>query len=96
MDKIFAQGIWFKPPRQNAPEFVKGSLSIKVKEFVEFITRNQVDGNVSLDLKVAKTGNYYIELNTYQRQPKESHGVPEMDLANGKVEDDIKPEDIPF
>lgn len=96
MEKIFAQGVWFYPPRQGAPDFVKGSLSIKVADFTDFIKRNQVDGAVKLDVKVGKTGNHYIELNTYQgKRPDTTEGVQTMDLANGKV-DDIKASDIPF
>ena len=65
-DKIFAQGFSFKR-NANAPEFVVGKQSINVDEAVAFLQANQKNGWVNLEVKQAKNGNFYMELDT--RQP---------------------------
>lgn len=64
-DKIFAQGFSFKR-NANAPEFVVGKQSIKVDEAVAFLQANQKNGWVNLEVKQAKNGNFYMELDTWQ------------------------------
>lgn len=64
-DKIFANGFSFKR-NANAPEFVVGKQSIKVDEAVAFLQQNQKNGWVNLDVKQAKNGNYYMELDTWE------------------------------
>jgi hypothetical protein len=64
-DKVFAQGFSFKR-NANSPEFVVGKQSIKVDEAVAFLQANQKNGWVNLDVKQAKNGNYYMELDTWE------------------------------
>lgn len=64
-DKIFANGFSFKR-NANAPEFVVGKQSIKVDEAIAFLQQNQKNGWVNLDVKQAKNGNYYMELDTWE------------------------------
>lgn len=63
--KIFATGFSFKR-NENAPDFVVGKQSIKVDEAVAFLQANQKNGWVNLDVKQAKGGNYYLELDTWE------------------------------
>ena len=70
-EKIFADGFLFKR-NEKAPEFVIGRLSIKVDEAIEFIKQNQKAGWVNLDVKKARTGNFYIELDTFEAKGKET------------------------
>ena len=88
-EKIFADGFSFKR-RDNAPEFVVGRQSIKVDEAIEFLTKNQKNGWVNIDIKQAKNGNYYCELDNWesgvaqkpkvqeQKAPKVSKEVDEL------------------
>lgn len=80
--KVFANGIIFKKPREGSPEFVKGSISIKVDEFIEFAKKYKGEtGWINLDLKKSATkGTLYLELNQYVAKKKE----------------EIDPEDVPF
>ncbi len=64
---IFADGFIFKKPREGAPSFVKGSLSIKVDEAVEFLHKHERSDWVNLDLKQSREGKLYLQLNTYQK-----------------------------
>ena len=70
-EKIFANGFSFKR-KDNAPEFVVGRLSMKVDDAIEFIKQHQKNGWINLDVKKARTGNFYIELDTYTPKDRES------------------------
>lgn len=68
-EKIFANGFSFKR-NNNSPDFIIGKQSIKVDEAVAFLQAKQKNGWVNLEIKQAKGGNYYIELDTWE--PKET------------------------
>lgn len=84
-EKVFADGFIFKR-NEKAPEFVIGRLSIKVEDAISFLKQHQKAGWTNLDIKKARSGNYYIELDTYepktddssvvQSQPAESSELP--------------------
>lgn len=63
-EKVFANGFVFKR-NDKAPEFVVGGLSVKVTDAVEFLKAHDKNGWVNLNIKKARGGNYYIELDTY-------------------------------
>lgn len=87
MEKIFANGFMFKLPQGNAPEYVKGKVSIKVDEFISFLNEHKSDtGWVNIDVKQSAKGNVYGELNTWKGGKTEK-----------KVEvEEIDTRDIPF
>ena len=64
-DKIFANGIIFKQPSDKAPDFVKGSISIKKSELIPFLEGQDGDW-VNLSIKESKAGKIYIELDTWK------------------------------
>lgn len=72
MDKepIFPNGLIFKTPRENAPNFILGAVSIKVDEFIAFLQENQNNGWVNIDQKKSKGGKIYFQLNDWK--PKTS------------------------
>jgi hypothetical protein len=70
-EKIFADGFSFKR-QESAPDFVVGSLSMKVDEAIEFMKTNSKKGWLNLQIKQARSGNYYIELDTWE--PKQQGG----------------------
>ena len=55
----FPDGLIFKLPRENAPDFVKGSLSLKRAELVSWLS-GKSDEWINLDLKVGKSGSKWI------------------------------------
>lgn len=63
-EKIFADGFSFKR-NEKAPEFVVGRLSLKVDDAVAFLKEHQKNGWVNLNVKTARSGNHYVELDTY-------------------------------
>ena len=83
-DPVFADGIFFKQPRDGAPDFVKGSVSVKVDEALPFLQANQDDGWVRLDLKESRNGKLYFQLNTWKPQSNTAEAADELN------------DDIPF
>ena len=78
-EKVFADGFSFKR-NDNAPEFVVGKQSIKVDEAIAFLKANAKNGWVNLDIKRAKGGNYYCELDTWEAKPK-ADNTPRQETA---------------
>jgi len=68
-ERIFADGFIIKR-RENAPEFVIGNLSIKVDEAIAFLKKYEKKGWVNLNLKKGRSGNPYVELDTFEAKPK--------------------------
>lgn len=86
-DKIFADGIRFDKPRDGAPEFVRGRISIQADQAIPFIEKYKNEkGWVNLDLKKSVSGVLYLELNTFS---KKVAGEP----VNNE---EITSQDIPF
>lgn len=88
-EKKLAEGFFFKRPRAGAPDFVKGSLSMKADECVAFIQENKNEaGYVNLDLLLAKNGEtLYFTLNDWKPAPKTGIEYPT---------EEINPADVPF
>lgn len=74
MEKIFADGFIFKR-NEKAPDFVVGSISIKIEDAVAFLRKHDKNGWVNLQVKNSQGGKYYMELDTFEpkqsQQPKE-------------------------
>ena len=64
-EKVFADGFSFKR-REEAPDFVVGRISVKVTDAVDFLKRNEKKGWVNLNINQAKSGSYYMELDTFE------------------------------
>jgi hypothetical protein len=77
-DKNFTKGLIAKKPHDNAPDFVKATLSIKVDEFIEWLGENSNKGWVNIDVKESRGGKWYAELNDWKPKkdtPKEENPV---------------------
>ena len=88
-EKIFADGFVFKR-NENAPDFVVGRISIKVDDAVAFIKQHTKNGWVNLGVKQARSGNYYVELDTFEAEKK----APAKQQPTKKVVEEE--EDSPF
>lgn len=85
-DKIFADGFSFKR-QENAPDFVVGRLSMKVEDAIAFMKQHTKAGWINVNIKTARSGNYYVELDTYE---------PKGGGATSKPTTKESDEDIPF
>lgn len=81
-EKIFAEGFSFKR-NENAPDFVVGRLSLKVDEAIAFMKDNHKNGWVNLNIKTARSGNHYVELDTFEPKTK-SDSAPAKKVAPAK------------
>ncbi len=72
-NKIFAGGMYFNLPNDNAPNWVKGRMSIKVEDAIKFLKENvNSEGYVNLDFTESKNGKGCAFLNTYQKNSQSS------------------------
>lgn len=98
---IFGKGFIFKRPHDNAPDFVKGSMSVKVSEAIEFLKQYQDNDWVNLDLLASKDNTkLYFKLNTFKPKTETPPAQPESVLPSYPNEQQGVPplddESIPF
>ena len=79
--KTYPKGLYMDKPRENAPKFVKGKLSMKPKEFVDFIKAHKEyineKGYMKFDLlQSEKDGKLYFTLDTYKVGSNDFSGQP--------------------
>ena len=86
----FVDGLIVKAPHENAPSFVKASISIKVEDLGKWLRGKYKAGDewVNIDVKESKAGKWYAAVSTFKPKEKE-----EKKLA-GKFDD--MADDIPF
>jgi hypothetical protein len=61
----FVNGLFAKAPNPKAPDFVKGSISIKRAEFMAWLDQQQGDW-VNIDVKESKGGKWYAQVNDWK------------------------------
>lgn len=100
----FVDGLIVKPPREGAPDFVIGSLSIKRAELIAWLTARDGDW-INVDIKEAKSGKWYAAVNDWKPEGREPapHGggrsrpAPAPAGRSQQRNDDPFPDDsIPF
>lgn len=85
-----ATGFFFERPREGAPDFVKGRLSIQVEKAIELLnTHKNEKGYVNLQLLNSKEGKLYLTVDTWKPTPKASTGIE-------YPTEEINPADVPF
>ena len=83
-ETVFLDGFIFKRPRETAPDFVKGEMSIKVDEAIAFLQKNAKNGWINADLLASKDNTkLYFKLNTWEK-PVDS-AQPPVDEAERKA-----------
>ena len=61
----FADGLIVKAPRNGAPDYVIGSLSIKREEFIAWLSSREGEW-VNLEMKRAKSGKCYAAVDNWK------------------------------
>lgn len=64
-DIEFAQGVFFKPPHENAPDFVWGKISLKRQDVIDWLS-DRDDEWVNLDVKESRGGKIYCAVDTWK------------------------------
>jgi hypothetical protein len=93
-DKVFADGFIFKRS-DNAPEWVVGKLSVKVEDAIAFLKANAKNGWVNLNINAAKSGKFYMEVDTWEKAKPEFTGFTPKEMAIGNA-NQVKNSDLPF
>lgn len=94
-DIEFVPGLFVKAPHENAPDFVKAAISIKVADLGQYLRGKFKAGEewVNIDVKVSKGGKWYAAVSNYK--PKQTAPVDPTKAPTGKpgrfddLEDDI-------
>lgn len=93
MENKLVDGLFVNNPRENAPDFVRGSISILVEKFIQYLQQNaNAKGYVNIDLLVSKEGKLYAKLNDWKPAEKSMEEGKDENI----VEDEISVDDIPF
>ena len=89
MDKEFPKGLFIKFPHENAPEFVKFTMSIKRGELMEWLA-GKTDEWVNLQAKTSREGKLYLEVDNWKplapTQTNQTQPYPEHDQEQGNPE----------
>ena len=88
-DIEFVNGLIVKAPHENAPDFVKAQISIKVADLGVWLREKHKAGEewVNVDVKASKGGKWYAAVSTFK--PKEKAAPQEQKRP-------MDDEDIPF
>ena len=91
-DKEFPEGLILKAPRDGAPDYVIGSLSIKRGEFLNWLKGREGDW-VNLNLKRGQSGKWYAEVDAWKPSGAKGGAAPKAAQSQAVALDDS---DIPF
>jgi hypothetical protein len=53
-EKEFPRGLFVSPPRPGAPDFVKGRISIRIEDFLEFLSMKDSQEWLRIDIKESR------------------------------------------
>lgn len=102
-DVEFARGFNFFEPRQNAPDFVLGTIGVHVVDAIRWLQAQEPNERGYITLKVNRskaTQKPYVALDDFKPTPKERNGYAESKgraystPALDAMDDDVS--DIPF
>jgi len=87
-EKVYAKGIYYDKPRESAPDFILGSISVKLDDFMSFAGEHvNQKGYVNMDILEGRE-KPYVQLNTWTPPEKEEY-VPQQQGFDAN-------QDIPF
>lgn len=68
----FVDGLIVKAPHENAPDFVKAQIAIKVEDLGKFLRAKYKAGSewLNIDVKEAKSGKWYAAISTFKPKGK--------------------------
>ena len=99
-DTKFINGLMFKAPNDNAPEYVKAKGSIKREELIAWL-QSETGEWVNFDLKVSQNGKWYAAVDNWK--PNQGNGTPRNNAPRPQRREPERPfdevpldDDIPF
>ena len=96
-DIEFPDGIFFKYPHENAPNFVKAKMSIKIDDAAELLAKEAANGKewLNIDILESRGGKLYGKIDRWEPGPGRFDRGTQQDpepVAGVEEPDD----DIPF
>lgn len=96
-DKIYADGLYGKQPNPKQPDFVVGSISVKVESFIPFLHAHvNQKGYVNLQLLKGKEDRLNIVLDTWEPKEKTDDVPVQSPPVQTKPASKPKDDDLPF
>jgi len=101
-DIEFAEGLYYKEPVENAPDFVKGKLSVSKDKFSRWLEATEANdkGYINLDIKISQGGKPYIAVDKWVPQERKEDQNQQAPQQNGQLVDHdtgtAAADDIPF
>lgn len=90
----FVNGLILKAPRDGAPDFVKGSISIRVEELMTFLAKQKTEW-VNLDIKESKAGKWYAQVNDWKPESKQDQAIQNSQTQQPTHDEEFN-DDIPW
>lgn len=92
-DINFAQGLYFNEPHENAPDFVLGRISVKPKEFIDWMRANHKamneHGYLNIKVNRSRQGKVYVALDDWKPDPNRQQAAQKPDYREPDFDDDI-------
>lgn len=73
MENKFVDGLSVRPPHPKAASFVKASISFNRVKLLEWLSNRQEEW-VNIDIKEAKSGKWYGEVNEWKKDQSRAQG----------------------
>ena len=83
-DIEFVDGLMVKAPRDGAPDFVKGSISIKRVDLGNWL-RAKDDEWINIDIKESKGGKWYASVDNWK--PDASQGMKTEPMSSAEFDE---------
>jgi len=97
-DKVFVEGMMVKLPDDNAPDFLKLKLSMKLDEFGAWVSaQKKADPSIewiNIEVKEGRSGKWYLERNMWK--PEASQPARQPANQFNQTPPPPKSEDIPW
>jgi len=93
-DIEFVDGLYFKEPRAQAPDYVKGSLSIQPAKLAAWCQTHASEEWVNVDVKESKNGKIYCAVNDWK--PGQQRTAKPVANTDRSKPDEFIDDDIPF
>lgn len=87
-DKIWVEGMRVYKPDERAPEFVKVNVVLHRGDLITWLA-SQVDDKIKVQIKEARSGNYYAEVDTFNKQQASQAPVQVQNAVDEDFNDDI-------
>lgn len=85
----FVDGLFFKEPRAQAPDYVKGSISIQPAKLAAWLQKYQGQEWVNIDVKESKGGKVYCAVNDWKPGDQRDAKPKRAAEPRGFVDDEI-------